>query len=106
MFCQNLNGKKVDKENYKLEDHKYLHDMRTPNGTEQAANQFITAPTRAAGKLSAHKKSKCRRKKKISWSPKLAKAVTDLKKKPSTYGKKNWFTSFKKQHLQYKTVCC
>jgi hypothetical protein len=44
---------------------------------EQAANQFITGLNRATEKCSAHRKSKFRRKKKISWSPKLAKAVTD-----------------------------
>jgi hypothetical protein len=77
-----IKWEKVDKENCKqtvteeLEDHKYLN-MRTPYGIEQAANQFITGLNRAAEKCSAHRKSKFRRKKKISWSPKLAKAVTD-----------------------------
>lgn len=60
--------------------------MRTPYEIDQAANQFITGLNRATETCSAHRKSKFRRQKKVSWSPKLAKAVTDSKK-PSIYGK-------------------
>ena len=93
---------KVDKENYKqtvteeLEDHKYLN-MRTPYGIEQAANRFITGLNRATEKCPVHRKSKFRRKKKISWSPKLAKTVTDLNKKRAFY--KSGFTTLKKNNI-------
>ncbi|CAG2199410.1 unnamed protein product [Mytilus edulis] len=80
-----INWKKVDKTSYEqnlkeeLKDKKYLN-MRTPYGIEQATNQLISGLTNALNLSYSRRKSKFSRKKKISWSPQLAKAVGVSKK--------------------------
>ncbi|VDI68531.1 Hypothetical predicted protein [Mytilus galloprovincialis] len=80
-----INWEKVDKTSYEqnlkeeLKDRKYLN-MRTPYGIEQATNQLISGLTNALNLSYPRRKSKFSRKKKISWSPQLAKAVGLSKK--------------------------
>ncbi|CAG2212379.1 unnamed protein product [Mytilus edulis] len=80
-----INWEEVDKANCEqnlkeeLEDKTYLN-MRTPYGIEQATNQLISGLTNALNLSYPRRKSKFSRKKKISWSPQLAKAVGVSKK--------------------------
>ncbi|VDI42012.1 Hypothetical predicted protein [Mytilus galloprovincialis] len=82
-----INWEKVDKTSYEqnlkeeLKDRKYLN-MRTPYGIEQATNHLISGLTNALNLSYSYprRKSKFSRKKKISWSPQLAKAVGLSKK--------------------------
>lgn len=79
------NWEKVDKANSEQnlkEELKYKTylNMRTPYGIEQATNQLISGLTNALNLSYPRRKSKFSRKKKISWSPQLAKAVGVSKK--------------------------
>ncbi|VDI32111.1 Hypothetical predicted protein [Mytilus galloprovincialis] len=88
-----INWEKVDKTSYEqnlkeeLKDRKYLN-MRTPYGIEQATNQLISGLTNALNLSYPRRKSKFSRKKKISWSPQLAKAVV-CQKRHFICGKRN-----------------
>ncbi|CAG2225453.1 unnamed protein product [Mytilus edulis] len=80
-----INWEKVNKDNYALKvqevlkDRKYLN-IRTPYGIDQATNQLLTGLNNALDTCYPRRKSKFNRRKKISWSPKLANAVSKSKK--------------------------
>ncbi|CAC5397044.1 unnamed protein product [Mytilus coruscus] len=80
-----INWEKVNKDNYALKvqevlkDRKYLN-IRTPYGIDQATNQILTGLSNALDTCYPRRKSKFIRRKKISWSPKLANAVNKSKK--------------------------
>ncbi|VDI08266.1 Hypothetical predicted protein [Mytilus galloprovincialis] len=102
-----INWEIVDKTSYEqilkeeLKDRKYLN-MRTPYGIEQATNQLISGLTNALNLSYPRRKSKFSRKKKISWSPQLAKSGsrTPLELKKKKHQLQNEINNVFKDHFE------
>ncbi|CAC5392755.1 unnamed protein product [Mytilus coruscus] len=90
MYRNLIKWEKVNKENYEqkvieeLKDHKYLN-MRTPYGIEQGTRQLITELNRAVDQCYPQRKSKFKRREKMSWSPKLSQTVIFSESKKAFY---------------------